>query len=82
MTWKKVVQRTQVQGDPISDVVGLLDVIELNLGIGTGEESLGTQLSAIVADIERAGGSTSETNVESMRRIIEQLRKVEELLLS
>jgi hypothetical protein len=84
MPWEKIVKRVErVAGsetDPVSDLIGLIDVIEVYLGIGTGERSACKRLAGAIAEIQRAGGTADEGNIGILLDVAERLGKVEALL--
>jgi hypothetical protein len=81
MPFKKIVQRIPISdSDPITDLVALIDVIELYLGIGTGERSAHDRLAATVAEIRHAGGIVDAANLETLLDVVDRLGKVEVLL--
>ena len=81
MPFKKVVQRVATSdSDPVSDLIGLIDVIELYLGIGTGQRSARERLAAVIAEIQRGGGTASEGDIEILLDVAERLSKIEVLL--
>jgi hypothetical protein len=81
MSWEKIVNRAAVsQIDSVSDLIGLIDVIEVYLGIGTGERSARERLAAAITEIQRAGGAADEGSIEILLDVAERLRKVEALL--
>ncbi len=81
MPFKKVVRRVAISAsDPVDDLIGLIDVIEVYLGIGTGERSARERLATAIAEIQRAGGTADEGNIGILLDVAERLRKVETLL--
>jgi hypothetical protein len=49
--FKKIVQRVPVAADPVSDLIALIDLIEIELGLSTGEQSVRNLLSEVVSEI-------------------------------
>jgi hypothetical protein len=81
MPFKKVVQRVATSdSDPVSVLIGLIDVIELYLGIGTGQRSARERLATVIAEIQRGGGTASEGDIEILLDVAERLSKIETLL--
>jgi hypothetical protein len=81
MPFEKIVRRVAVsKSDPVTDLIALIDVIEVHLGIGTGERSARERLAAAIAEIQRAGGTADVGNIEILLDVAERLRKVEALL--
>jgi hypothetical protein len=81
MPWEKVVKQVAVsQVDPVLDLIGLIDIIEVYLGIGRGEHSARGRLAAAITEIQRAGGTVDEGTIKILLDVAERLGKVEALL--
>jgi hypothetical protein len=80
MPYKKIVQSVEPSQDPLSDFVGIIDVIEVQLGIQTGQPSVSERLDGLLADVRR-GGPLGEGHVEVLIDAVERLRRVETLLI-
>ena len=78
--FKKIVQRVPVTADPVSDLIGLIDLIEIELGRSTGEQSVRNRLSEVVSEIRRSEGVASQESVSVLLEVIERLKKIEGLL--
>jgi hypothetical protein len=75
MPLEKITKRVGVsEADPVSDLIGLIDVIELYLGIGTGERTARERLAAAIVEIQLAGGAADEGNIEILLDVAERLR--------
>ena len=79
MPTRKVVQRVVSAPDPLSDFVAIIDVVELQLAIGTDQPSLSERLGALLADI-RSGRAIGEGHAGVLADAIDRLRSVETLL--
>ena len=78
--FKKIVQRVPVAADPVNDLVALIDLIETELGLSTGGQSVRDRLSEVVSEIRRSGGLASQESVDVLLEVIERLSKIERLL--
>jgi hypothetical protein len=79
--FKKIVQRAPVGvADPVSDLVALIDLIEIELGLSTDGQSVSNRLSEVVSEIRRSEGVASQDTVSVLLEAIERLRKIERLL--
>ena len=79
--FKKIVQRVPVSAaDPVSDLIALIDLIEIELGLSTGGQSASNRLSEVVSEIRRSEGVASQESVSVLLEVIERLRKIERLL--
>ncbi len=79
--FKKIVQRVPVgAADPVSDLIGLIDLIEMELGLSTGGKSVRNRLSEIISEIRRSEGVASQESVSVLLDVIERLGKIERLL--
>ncbi len=76
----RIYQRVAAEVDPVSDLIGLIDIIELYLGIGTGEPSARARLARAADEIQRAGGVVDAASHQTILDVVEQLRKIEMLL--
>ena len=79
MPTRKVVQRVVSAPNPLSDFVAIVDVVELQLGIGTDQASLSERLGALLADI-RSGRAIGEGHAGVLVDAIDRLRSVETFL--
>ncbi len=68
--FKKIVQRVPVAADPVSDLIGL---IEIELGVSTGEQSVRNCLSEVVREIRRSEGIASQESMSVLLEVIERL---------
>ena len=79
--FKKIVQRVPVgAADPVSDLIVLIDLIEIELGLSTGGQSVRNRLSEVVSEIRRSEGVASRESVTVLLEVIERLKKIEGLL--
>lgn len=79
--FKKIVQRVPVgAADPVSDLIGLIDLIEMELGLSTGGKSVRNRLSEVISEIRRSEGVASQESVSVLFDVIERLGKIERLL--
>jgi hypothetical protein len=79
--FKKVVQRVPVgAADSVSDLIALIDLIEIELGLSTGGQSVRNRLSEVVSEIHGSEGVASQKSVSVLLEVIERLRKIERLL--
>ena len=58
---------------PVSDLVGLIDLIELELGVSTGGQSVRNCLSEVVSEVRRSVGVASQESVSVLLEVIERL---------
>lgn len=79
MSYKKIVQSVEPSEDPLSDFVGIIDVIEVQLGIQTGQPSVSERLDGLLADFRR-GDPLGEGHVEVLVDAVERIRRVEAFL--
>lgn len=79
MTTEKIVQRVLYTNDPAADLIGLVDVLELYLGIGTGGPSACERLQATIADIQREH-ELNKAQLGTLTDIAERLGNIEALL--
>ena len=79
MSYKKIVQGVEPPQAPLSDFVGIIDVVEVQLGIQTGQPSVSERLDGLLADVRR-GGLLGEGHVEVLVDAVERLRRVEAFL--
>lgn len=77
--WEKIVQKVPVRRDPASDLIGLIDVIELELLIAD-DRSVRDRLSEIVDEVRESKGQLSETGIGALLDVIGRLEKIERLL--
>lgn len=62
--FKKLVERVPVgAADPVSDLIGLIDLIEMELGLSTGGKSVRNRLSDVISEIRRSEGVASQESV-------------------
>lgn len=78
--FKKIVQRVPVATDPVNDLIALIDLIETELGLSTGGQSVRDHLSAVVSEIRRSEGVATQESVNVLLEVIERLSKIERLL--
>jgi hypothetical protein len=79
--FKKVIQRVPVDAtDPVSDLIALIDLIEIELGLSTGGRSVRNRLFEVVSEIRRSESVASQESVSVLLEVIERLRKIERLL--
>ena len=79
--FKKIVQRVPVgAAEPVSDLIALIDLIEIELGFSTGGQSVRHRLSEVVSEIRRSEGVASQESVSVLLEAIERLRNIERLL--
>ena len=79
--FKKIVQRVPVgAADPVSDLIALIDLIETELGLSMGGQSVRRRLSEVVSDIRRSEGIATQESVRVLLEVIERLNKIEQLL--
>jgi hypothetical protein len=79
--FKKIVQRVPVgAADPVSDLVALIDLIEIELGLSTGVQGVRNRLSEVASEIRRSEGVASQESMSVLVEVIERLRKIERLL--
>jgi hypothetical protein len=79
--FEKIVRRVPVgAAEPESDLIALIDLIEIELGLSTGGQSVCNRLSEIVSEIRRSEGVASQESVSVLLEVIERLRKIERLL--
>jgi hypothetical protein len=79
VSFKKIIQRVVPSSDPLSDFVAIIDVIEVQLGIQTGQPSMSERLDGLLTDVRR-GAVIGDGQVEMLRDAIGRLREVEILL--
>jgi hypothetical protein len=83
MPYKKIVKRVAGSDpDPVTDLIALIDIIEVYLGIGTGEPSARERLAAATAEIQRAGAIVDAATLDTLLDVVERLKKVEGLLVA
>jgi hypothetical protein len=75
--FKKIVQRVPVGADPVSDLIALIDLIEIELGLSTGGQSERNLLFEVVSEIRRSEDVASQESVSVLLEVIERLRKIE-----
>lgn len=68
--------------DPESDLIALIDMIEIELGLSTGTPSVRSRLSKVVSEIRQFEGAASQENVSALLEVIERLEKIGLLLSS
>jgi hypothetical protein len=51
MAYKKIVERVVPSEDPLSDFVGIIDFIEVQLGIQTGAPTVSERLESLLARV-------------------------------
>jgi hypothetical protein len=79
--FKKVVQKVPVgAADPVSNLIALIDLIEIELGLSTGGQSVRNRLSEVASEIRGSEGVASQESVSVLLEVIERLRKIERLL--
>jgi hypothetical protein len=79
--FEKVVRRVPVgTTDPQSDLIALIDIIEFELGLATGGQSVRNRLAEVVSEIRRSDNVASQESVNVLLEVIERLSKVERLL--
>lgn len=79
--WEKKVVAVTVPHGGQSDLIGLIDLIEIQLGLSTGEKSLRNRLSEAAASIHSSNGSVSEQDTIILLDAIDRLAKIEEFLI-
>jgi hypothetical protein len=52
--FKKIVQRVPVAADPVSDLIAVIDLIEIELGLATDGQSVRNRLAEVVSEIRRS----------------------------
>jgi hypothetical protein len=75
--FERIVRRVPVTSDPVTDLIALIDLIEIELGLSTGGPSASNRLSDVVSEIRRSEGVASQESVGVLLEVIERLRKVE-----
>jgi hypothetical protein len=78
--FKKIVQRVPVAAYPVSEPDCSDDLIEIELGLSTGGQSVRNRLSEVVSEIRRSEGVASRESVTVLLDVIERLKKIEGLL--
>jgi hypothetical protein len=79
--FKKIVQRAPVgAADPVSGLIALIDLIEIELGLSIGGQSVRNRLSEVVGEIRQSGGAASQESLGVLLEVIERLRTIERLL--
>jgi hypothetical protein len=78
--FKKIVQRVPVAAYPVSEPDCSDDLIEIELGLSTGGQSVRNRLSEVVSEIRRSEGVASRESVTVLLAVIERLKKIEGLL--
>ncbi|RUX19651.1 hypothetical protein EOA23_30105 [Mesorhizobium sp. M2A.F.Ca.ET.042.01.1.1] len=79
--FEKVVRRVPIgTTDHESDLIGLINIIEFELGLGTSGQSVRNRLAGVVSEIGRSDGVASQESVNVLLEVIERLKKVERLL--
>ena len=79
MAYKKSVQSVVPSEDPLSDFVGIIDIIEMQLGIQSGEPTVSERLGSLLAHV-RLGEPLGEGHVQVLVDAVERLRKIETYL--
>lgn len=67
--------------DAVYDLIGIIDLIELELDLSTGSPSVRNRLTAALDQIERSGGSANPESIKGIRVAIERLLRIELLLV-
>ncbi|ESZ04728.1 MULTISPECIES: hypothetical protein [unclassified Mesorhizobium] len=79
--FKKIVERVPVgAADPVSDLIGLIDLIEMELGLWAGGKSVRNRLSEVISEIRRSEGVASQESVSVLLDVIERLGNIERFL--
>ncbi|MBC9882169.1 hypothetical protein G8O24_33115 [Bradyrhizobium sp. INPA01-394B] len=78
--FKKIVQGVPVDADPVNDLIALIDLVETELGLSTGGQSVRDRLSEVVSEIRRSEGVATQESVNVLLEVIERLSKIERLL--
>ncbi|RUX09085.1 hypothetical protein EOA30_04775 [Mesorhizobium sp. M8A.F.Ca.ET.059.01.1.1] len=79
--FEKVARRVPVGiTDPQSDLIALIDIIEFELGLGTGGQSVRNRVADVVSEIRRSDGAANQESVNVLLEVIERLGKIERLL--
>lgn len=79
--FKKAVQRVPAGAtDPTSDLIALIDLIEIELGLSTGSRSVRSGLIQVVSEIHRSEGVATQESESILLDAIERLEKIERLL--
>jgi hypothetical protein len=79
--FKKIIQRVPVgAADPVGDLIALIDLIEIELGLSTGGQSVRNRLFEVVSEIRRWEGVASQESMSVLLEVVERLRKIERLL--
>jgi hypothetical protein len=79
--FKKTVQRVPVGvADPASDLIALIDLIEIELGFSTGGQNVRNRLIEVVNEIRRSEGVATHESLNVLLDVIEHLEKIERLL--
>ena len=76
----KVVQSTS-GADADDDLIGIIDLIEVELDLSTGDPSVANRLVAALNQIERSAGLANLQSIEVIRIAIERLLRIERLLV-
>lgn len=63
------------------DLIGVIDLIELELDLSTGNPSVRNRLVAALNQIERSAGAANVQSIEVIRIAIERLLRIERLLV-
>jgi hypothetical protein len=80
--FEKIVRRVPVSAlDTETDLIGLIDLIEIELGLSTGEKSVRNRLLAVVSEIRQSEGVASEENIAVFLDVIERIGMIERYLL-
>jgi hypothetical protein len=79
--FKKIAQRAPVAADPLSDVIALI-LVEIELGLSTGGQSVRNRLCEVVSEISQSKGLASQESVSTLLEVIQRLTKIEGLLSS
>ena len=75
MSWTKVVQRVPTQSDLRSDLIAMVDCIEIALDLSTGRTSVRTRLLELLTSSE-----VGPQSAEVIRDAVQKLERVEEVL--
>ena len=78
--FNKIVQGVPVDADPVNDLIALIDLVETELGLSTGGQSVRDRLSEVVSEIRRSEGVATQESVNVLLEVIERLSKIERLL--
>ena len=75
------VARSVSEADNVEDLIGLIDLVELELDLSTNRPSIRNRLAAALTQIEQSAGAANQQSIEIIGIVIERLLRIERLLL-